>query len=128
MLVVVTIGKIHVGGVRVELMLNSVSLVRQGKLSQAKGIVKIEPEKPVYLVTASEHHLPIMDHIKAPVPLGELELMHTFVVVKSLASPVILGLDFMYENAVVLDFGKTPVSVHPTDTCLSKHWLTQFLM
>ena len=69
------------------------------------------------LVTASGDRLPIMDHIKAPVQLGELELMHTFVVVESLVSPVILGLDFIHENALVLDFCKTP-SVRSPDRCM----------
>ena len=35
---------------------------------------------------------PIVDHIRAMVILGELNLMHNFVVVKSLVSPVILGI------------------------------------
>ena len=46
--------------------------------------------------------------------------MHTSVVVESLLSPVILGLDFMHENTLVLDFSKTPVLVHLTDACFSK--------
>ena len=49
-------------------------------------------------MTVSGDHLPIMDHIKAPVQLGELELMHTFVVVESPVSPLILGLDIMHES------------------------------
>ena len=108
----VTSGKI--GGVGVEIMLDSgssISLIRQEVLPKTQGIVKIvSVNPPVQLVTASGDHLPIVDHVTAPVQLGKLEMMHNFVVVESLVSPVIR--DFLQENALVLDFGKTPVTVH----------------
>ena len=92
---------------------SSVSLIRQEVLPKTQGIIKIvSVNPPVQLVTASGDHLPIVDHVKAPVQLGKLEMMHNFVVVESLVSPVILGVDFLQENALVLDFGKTPVTVH----------------
>ncbi len=105
-----------IGGVGVEVMLDSgssVSLIRQEVLPRTHGIVKIVPAKPpVQLVTASGDHLPIVDHVQAPVQLGELAMIHNFVVVESLVSPVILRVDFLQENALVLDFDKTPVAVH----------------
>lgn len=111
----------RIGGVGVEVMLDSgssVSLIRQEVLPRTHGIVKIVPAKPpVQLVTASGDHLPIVDHVQAPVQLGELAMIHNFVVVESLVSPVILGVDFLQENALVLDFGKTPVAVHRAAGC-----------
>jgi len=50
------------------------------------------------------------------VKLGELEMMHNFVVVENLVSPVILGVDFLHENRLVLDFTTTPVCVHHSNT------------
>ena len=100
----------ELGGVEVETMLDSgssVSLVQRGVLLQAKGIEKVEETKPLRLVTASGDDLPIMDHIRAPVKLGELKLVQEFVVV----APVILGIDFLHDNALVLDFTVTPVRV-----------------
>jgi len=38
--------------------------------------------------------------------------MHEFVVVQNLVAPVILGIDFLHDNALVLDFTETPVRVH----------------
>jgi len=38
--------------------------------------------------------------------------MHDFVVVDSLVTPVILGIDFLQQNVLVLDFTSTPVMVH----------------
>ena len=65
-------------------------------------------------MTASEEQLPVLGHIKAPIKLGELELLHEFVVVESLVAPVILGVDFLHENALVLDFTQSPVIVRAT--------------
>ena len=98
----------ELGGVKVETMLDSgssVSLVQRGVLRQAKGIEKVEETKPLRLVTASSDDLPIMDHIRAPVKLCELELVQEFVVVESLV------IDFLHDNALVLDFTATPVRV-----------------
>ena len=53
----------------------------------------------------------MLDHIRALVILGELKLMHDFVVVEGVVSPVILGVDFLQSNTLLLDFGKTPVQV-----------------
>ena len=55
------------------------------------------------------------DHVRVPIHLGELKIMHNFVVVNNLVSPVILGVDFLQANALVLDFTKTPVEV--TQAC-----------
>ena len=60
------------------------------------------------LVMASGERLPIVEYIQATVELGELELLHDFVVVKSLVSP---GVDFLYKNGLVLDFTQTPATV-----------------
>ena len=75
------------GGVKVEAMLDSgssVSLVQCGVLSQAQGIKRVKGVKSLRLRTASGDSLPIVDCIVAPVRIGELELMHEFVVVQNL--------------------------------------------
>ena len=41
------------------------------------------------LVTASGGELPLVDHIKAPIQLGELQIPKTFVVVENLVGPVV---------------------------------------
>ena len=57
----------------------------------------------------------MMDHIQVPVQLGELEVLHNFVVVESLVAPVILVIDFLHDNGLVLDFTQTPVAVRCPD-------------
>ena len=88
---------------------SSVSLVQQDVLTAAQGTVPITPIQHIKLVTASGKELP---HIKAPICIGELQVTHTFVVVDKLVAPVILGVDFLHQHALVLDFSKTPVTVH----------------
>ena len=101
----------ELGGVRVEAMLDSgssVSLVQSEVLQKALGIEQVKGAKPLRLVTASGDSLPIVDHIRAPIRIGELKLMHEFVVVQSLVAPVILGTDFLHDNTLLLDFTKKP--------------------
>ena len=44
--------------------------------------------------------------------IGNAEVMQWFLVVTSLITPVILGLDFMGRHQVTLDFTTTPVGIH----------------
>ena len=104
----------RLGGVPVELMLDSgssISLVQRDVLSQAQDIVRVKATRSLQLVTASGEQLPIVGHIQAPVTLGELKFLHKFVVVENLVASVILGIDFLHENALVLDFTQSPVVV-----------------
>ena len=104
------------------------SLIRRGVLPQAQTIVQTVAAKPLRLVTASGDELPVSDHVRAPVQLGELKFMDDFVVVKSLVTPVILGVDFLLKNALVLDFAETPAVIHsacvhpplPAEECLAR--------
>ena len=70
-----------------------------------------QPCKHLKLVTTSGAELPVLGHIRSSIRIGEIELVHTFVVVKSLVASVILGVDFLHENGLVLDFTQTPVQV-----------------
>ena len=90
---------------------SSVSLVRHDVLSKAQYVRRTEAIVPVQLVTASGEKLPIVEHIQAMVQIGELELLHDFVVVRNLVAPVILGVDFLHKNELMLDFTQTPATV-----------------
>ena len=80
----------------------------------ASQVEQVPAEKRVRLVTASGEDLPMVDHIQVPVQMGELEVLHNFVVVESLVASIILGVDFLHDNGLVLDFTQTPVAVrHP---------------
>ena len=106
-----------IGGVQVEMMLDSgssISLVRSDILSQT-NITRIQAPRQIQLRTASGAELPIVDHGRMQVTLGELNLWHDFAIVDSLVVPVILGVDFLQEKELVLDFTQRPVGI-----CLAK--------
>ena len=63
------------------------------------------------LVITSGDRLLTIKHAKAPVQLGELCVIHEFIVVKTLVAPVILGIDFLHRNELISDFTQTPVVV-----------------
>ena len=103
----------RLGGVEVEMMLDSgssVSLIQKDVLSRAQDVVRIKATKTLRLVTASGDQLPILDHVSAFVQVGELYVRHEFVT-ESLVAPVILGVDFLHEHALLLDFTKAYVQV-----------------
>ena len=56
---------------------------------------------------------PIVNNIKAAVKLSGIEEVpeHSFIVVEQLISQVILGVDFLQQQGLVLDFTTLPVSV-----------------
>ena len=62
-------------------------------------------------MTASGDQLPILDHVSALVQVGELHVRREFVVTEGLVAPVILGVDFLHEHALLLDFTKAYVQV-----------------
>ncbi|KAL5515095.1 hypothetical protein EMCRGX_G000217 [Ephydatia muelleri] len=105
-----------IAGVSTEIMLDSgssVSLLRQEIVLGLKGITRRRPPQKLKLVTASGESLPIVDYVEATVVLGNTEMKHYFVVVKDLITPVILGVDFLQDKGLVLDFTTTPVTVTP---------------
>lgn len=102
------------GGVQVELMLDSgsaVSLARRDVLAKTKNFATVGAAKLLKLVTASGDDLPIMGYVRARVEIGELNILHNFVVVENLVAPVILGVDFLHANSLVLDFARFPIMI-----------------
>jgi len=55
-------------------------------------------------VIAADNSIPVLGCIILTIQLGKLTAKHSLVVVCSLISPVILGLDFFQTNGIVLDF------------------------
>ena len=109
-----TMIKGKLGEVAVEFMLDSgssVSLIQYDLLKSVKNVTRVNMVKALQLMTASGDSLPILQHVKALVQLGELNIFHEFVVVNSLVTPIILGVDFLQENGLTLDFSQTPVAV-----------------
>ena len=92
---------------------SSVSLVQQQTRSQDTHHNWTSSKIPqdLQLVTTSGEDLLIVDYVRARIEVGELNLLHDFVVVRSLVAQVILGVDFLHNNTLTLDFTTTHVSI-----------------
>ena len=54
--------------------------------------------------------LPVINCIRASTEIGKLNVVHDFVVVKSLVASVLYGIDFLHANALALHFATIPFS------------------
>ena len=102
-----------------EIMLDSgssVSLIRQDIAKCLNGTTSTGDTPKLRLVSAGGEELPIVNSVKAAVKLrGIVEVPeHSFIVVEQLISQVILGVDFLQQQGLVLDFTTSPVSVTVT--------------
>ena len=91
---------------------SSVSLIREDVLSQLSEVCSAPPRE-LRLVTAAGEAIPVAGYVSVPVQLGQVRVMHPFVVVKSLIAGVILGIDFLQQHGLVLDFAHSPIKVLP---------------
>ena len=57
-------------------------------LQHAQNVIQVTTARSVQLVTASGDKLPILYHVKTSIQLGELNVLHEFVVVKTLVALV----------------------------------------
>jgi len=90
---------------------SSVSLIRCDIFSTMNNVREVPQLRLVRLVTASGDQLSILRHIRTSVKLSEFNMLHNFVVVENLVTPVILGIDFLQQNGLILDFTCMPVAV-----------------
>ena len=90
---------------------SSVSLIRKDMANQMKNPTVLLPSVRPSLVTASGDPLPVIDYIQGVVAIGRLEALHNFSVVSDLITPAILGVDFLQQHGLSLDFSTVPLSV-----------------
>jgi len=63
-------------------------------------------------VSAAGEPISVLGQITANIQLGSVKAAHCFIVVRSLITPVIIGVDFMQRHGLVLDFTTSPVTIH----------------
>ena len=69
------------------------------------------PLPAVKLMTAAGDDLLMIDHIQTTVQIQHRTVNHMFVVVNTLITPAILGMDFLQQHGIVIDFASTPVKI-----------------
>ena len=65
----------------------------------------------IQLVTASGDKLPITGYLKTSIEVEGQKFTHNFLVVDKLITPVILGIDFLQQHGLTINFSHTPVSI-----------------
>ena len=102
------------GGVSMGIIVDSgsaVSMVRKDMISpQMNNVVHI-PLHLVKLVTAAGDDLLIVDHIQTTVQIQHHTITHSFIVVNALITPAILGIDFLQQHGITIDFASTPIGI-----------------
>ena len=94
---------------------SAVSLVMKQEMDTLKQDKLFNvPVPKLRLVTASREPMLITGCIQAPVRISQLEITHQFLVLR-LATPVILGVDFLQQQNLVLNFASSPMTIsNPT--------------
>ena len=105
----------ELAGKTMEMMIDSesaVSLVTKQEVDTLKHHNLLNgPVPKLKLVTASGEPLLITGYIQAPVRISQLEITHQFLVMARLVAPVILGVDFLQQHNIVLNFVSSPVVI-----------------
>ena len=112
-----------IGDKELDIMLDSgssVSLICEEALIGMDKVVKVKPPRNVRVVTAAGEDLPILDHVAARVKLNMVDHVHDFLVVENLVAAAILGVDFLRQQGLLLDFRTTPVTVLPPPNAENK--------
>ena len=105
---------VTISSVPVEAMLDSgstISLLREDMLASVAANTQSLPHPQHKLVTASGQPLTIVNCVKLTVCLNCLGVSHKFVVVQDLITPGILGIDFLQQHNLILNFFTSPVTV-----------------
>ena len=102
----------ELGGLCVEVMMDSGSSISLMMESFAKNYENRSTIKGLKLASAAGEPIPVIGKVIAPITVGALCVDPNFVVVHSLITPVILGIDFLQKHGIVLDFTMMPVTIH----------------
>ena len=95
----------------VDVMMNSESSISLIMESFAKNY-NHQPPADLKLISAAGEPIPVIGQVVAPIHVGNLLVDHNFIIVHSLITHVILGLDFLHKHTIFLDFTTIPVTVH----------------
>ena len=90
---------------------SSVSPLKEEVIKGMRGVVKRKCVQNTRLVTAARGELPILDQATVHIKLNNMDHVHNFLVVEKLITSAILGIDFLQQQGLLLDFRTTPVTV-----------------
>ena len=62
-------------------------------------------------MTAAGDDFLIVDHIQTTVRIQHHTVTHSFIVVNTLVTPAILGIDFLQQHGIIIDFASSPINI-----------------
>ena len=101
----------RLGSKTTEIMMDSgssISLVIESLVKDLRHDQNNALPQNIQLVSAAT---PVIGNITASIQVGNLTVYHPLVVVQSLIISVILGMDFLQQHGLTLDFTTTPVTI-----------------
>ena len=102
-----------IGSREVEMMLDSgstISLIQESVVTGLPAVKQLALNE-LQLVSAAGEPIPVVGRVVLPVQVGGLHVEHPMIVVQSLITQVILGMDFLQKHGLVLDFTTSPVNI-----------------
>ena len=119
-----------VGNIQIEMLMDSgssISLLSQDIAKRLKDFTQ-RPVPQIELKTASGDILPLCNHISTQVCIQNMDVPveQDFVVADRLVAPVTLGIDFLRQHELILDFSNERVSVYPKQIQVPQQELQSF--
>ena len=103
-----------IGNTEVEMMLDSgstVSLIQECIATRLPAVKQLQASNGLQLASAAGETIPVVGRVVLPVQVGGVCAEHPMIVVRSLITQVILGMDFLQKHGLVLDFTTMPVNI-----------------
>ena len=103
-----------IGNTEVEMMLDSgstVSLIQERIATSLPAVKQLQASNGLQLASAAGETIPVVGRVVVPVQVGVVCAEHPMIVVRSLITQVILGMDFLQKHGLVLDFTTMPVNI-----------------
>jgi hypothetical protein len=100
---------VEIKGKRYEALLDSGSSVCiiQANVIQDTGLqMYVTPSKHNNITTVSGENVPVLGQIQIPIKTGNTSVEVTFLVLPQSPKPLLLGIDFMTNAKIVLDFAR----------------------
>ena len=104
----------NIGNREVEMMLDSgstVSLIQERIATSLPAVKQLQASNEWQLASAAGEPIPVVGRVVLPVQVGGVRAEHQMIVVRSLITQVILGIDFLQKHGLVLDFTTMPVNI-----------------
>ena len=90
---------------------STVSLIQERIATSLPAVKQLQASNRLQLASAAGETIPVVGRVVVPIQVGVVCAEHPMIVVRSLITQVILGMDFLQKHGLVLDFTTMPVNI-----------------